>query len=293
MVGGRGVRLDRKSRVGDAELFVCVDVDSGDTEAIVRKASAIEVEWLDERLIRVADEFSLNEDTGSVVARRIRYFDDLPLSEQPIQCRPGDEVASLLAAAARKDLPKVLADESGEVCRFICRARFVRQEMPELALPELDDRLIDSVLEMLCRTRTSLAELWRAPWLDHLRGEFTYEQLQQIDRHAPPSLKVPSGNTIRVHYAPDQPPRMEVRIQELYGWRQTPRVAGGRVPIRLHLLGPNYRAQQITEDLENFWRSTYDHVRKELRGRYPKHHWPEDPTTAVATHNGLKPRGAR
>jgi ATP-dependent helicase HrpB len=83
---------------------------------------------------------------------------------------------------------------------------------------------------------------------------------------------------------------MEVRIQELFGLSVTPRVAGGQVPIKLHLLGPNYRPQQITDDLENFWAETYHHVRKELRGRYPKHHWPEDPTTAKATPKGLKPR---
>jgi len=83
---------------------------------------------------------------------------------------------------------------------------------------------------------------------------------------------------------------MQVRIQELFGWPETPCVAGGAVPVQLHLLGPNYRPQQITEDLKNFWASTYPQVRKDLRGRYPKHHWPENPHSAVATPNGLKPR---
>ena len=83
---------------------------------------------------------------------------------------------------------------------------------------------------------------------------------------------------------------MEVRIQEIFGWKEAPRVAAGRVPIQLHLLGPNYRPQQITEDLANFWNVTYVQIRKELRRRYPKHHWPDDPHAATATRNGLKPK---
>lgn len=104
---------------------------------------------------------------------------------------------------------------------------------------------------------------------------------------------IDSGNAIAVRYAAGKPPVMEVRVQELFGWRETPRVAKGRVAIRLHLLGPNGQPQQITDDLENFWNRTYHEVRKELRGRYPKHHWPEDPLEARATRNGLKPKRAK
>jgi ATP-dependent helicase HrpB len=93
-----------------------------------------------------------------------------------------------------------------------------------------------------------------------------------------------------VHYAPDRTPWIEAKIQELFGWPDTPRIAAGRVRLQLHLLGPNYRPEQITEDLANFWKVTYAQVRKDLRGRYPKHHWPEDPTTATATPRGMKPK---
>lgn len=128
------------------------------------------------------------------------------------------------------------------------------------------------------------------PWLDHIRGRYDYQQLKQIEQHAPSRMTVPSGNSIAIRYAEGKPPQMEVRIQEVFGWRETPRVAGGRVAIQMHLLGPNHRPQQITEDLASFWRETYSQVRKELRRRYPRHHWPEDPMTAGATRNGLKPR---
>jgi ATP-dependent helicase HrpB len=93
-------------------------------------------------------------------------------------------------------------------------------------------------------------------------------------------LLIPSGRHARLVYEPDRPPVLAVRLQELFGWTETPRVARGRVPVLLHLLGPNYRPVQITSDLRSFWATTYHQVRKDLRGRYPKHAWPEDPLQA-------------
>jgi ATP-dependent helicase HrpB len=290
MVGGRGVRLDARSTAHSGELFLCIDVDSKGTEATVRAASVIDEAWLDERLIREADEPFFNPTLKAVVARRRRYFDDLILSESPIQCKPNPEVADLLARHARVSLQQAFPEKDSEICGFIDRIRFLTHHMPELELPTLDDGAIDEVLCELCETRTKISELKSAPWLDHLRGRYDYPQSQLIERHAPTRMTVPSGNSIAIRYTRDKPPVMEVRIQELFGWKETPRVAGGKVAVQLHLLGPNHRPQQITEDLANFWNDTYEHVRKELRRRYPKHHWPEDPTTATATGNGLKPR---
>lgn len=290
MVGCRGVRLDRQSRVRTGELFLCIDVDSGGSEALVRTACAIELEWLDPRLLHDRDEPFFQKSLGAVVVRRRRYFEDLLLSETPIACQPCESVAEMLADAARSDLGKVYPASDEEIANFVQRVRFLTQHMPALDLPPLDDDLLDQVLVRLCQTRTTLEQLRQAPWLDHLRGMYDYEQLQTMERHAPTRLNVPSGNSIRIQYQEGKPPFMEVRIQELFGWKENPRIALGRVAIQLHLLGPNRRPQQITEDLANFWSSTYKEVRKELRRRYPKHHWPEDPSSAVATHNGLKPR---
>jgi ATP-dependent helicase HrpB len=108
-------------------------------------------------------------------------------------------------------------------------------------------------------------------------------QLQALDREAPERLQVPSGSLLPLRYEAGQPPVLAVRIQELFGWRQTPRIARGRVAVLLHLLGPNMRPQQITGDLDSFWRNAYPLVRKELKRRYPKHAWPEDPWTASPT----------
>jgi ATP-dependent helicase HrpB len=119
-----------------------------------------------------------------------------------------------------------------------------------------------------------------------IRARLIYPLDRLLDEHAPETLRVPTGNRIRVDYAPGQPPVLKVRLQELFGQRNTPTIAAGRVRVLLHLLGPNYRPVQITEDLESFWRNTYPQVRKDLRARYPKHAWPEDPTSAAPVAKG-------
>jgi ATP-dependent helicase HrpB len=124
-----------------------------------------------------------------------------------------------------------------------------------------------------------------------MRGQLTYQQLQAIEREAPDRLEVPSGSHIQIEYAEGRPPVLAARIQELFGLAETPRLAGGRVKLLLHLLAPNQRPQQVTDDLASFWKNGYPLVRKELRGRYPKHSWPEDPLTAEAI-RGAKRRGS-
>ncbi|QDT13888.1 ATP-dependent helicase HrpB [Planctomycetes bacterium K23_9] len=290
MVGGRGVKLDRRSLVKSSELFLCIDVDAKGTEALVRAASAVDEKWLPGRMIREMDEPFYSATSKAVVARRRRYFVDLLLAESPIECRPSEEVANLLYDATHHDVGRLFPDTDQAIQNFIARVRFICQHVTDADLPDLSDQGIQEILYELCQSRTSVAELKRAPWNDHLRGRYSYEQLQQIDRLAPDSLTLPSGNLARIEYADGKPPVLAARIQELFGWPDTPRIAGGRVPVQLHLLGPNRRPQQITDDLANFWKETYAQVRKDLRRRYSKHYWPEDPTTAKATHNGLKPR---
>jgi ATP-dependent helicase HrpB len=153
---------------------------------------------------------------------------------------------------------------------------------PELELPPLDEAQVAALLPALAAGRRSLAELRRAPVLDALRGMLTPAQLAALEREAPERLAVPSGSRIALRYEPGRPPVLAARIQELFGLAETPRLAAGRVPVLLHLLAPNHRPQQVTDDLASFWRHTYPEVRKQLRARYPRHAWPEDPTTTPA-----------
>src|SRR5204862_8322712 len=134
-------------------------------------------------------------------------------------------------------------------------------------------------LTWVCQRRRSFAEV-RDGWLEQLQGRLMPAQAQAVEREAPERLTVPSGSRLALHYEEGRPPVLAVRIQEVFGLAETPRIAGGRVLVLLHLLAPNYRPQQVTDDLASFWANTYPVVRKELRARYPKHAWPEDPHDA-------------
>jgi ATP-dependent helicase HrpB len=128
-----------------------------------------------------------------------------------------------------------------------------------------------------------LQELRALDLLSALRRSITASQRQALDREAPEQYQLPTGRVVPIRYERDKPPAISARIQELFGLLATPRLARGRVPLVIELLGPNHRPVQITDDLESFWRRTYPEVRKHLRGRYPKHPWPEDPFTATPT----------
>jgi ATP-dependent helicase HrpB len=151
---------------------------------------------------------------------------------------------------------------------------------PEAGLPKFDREELAELLPDLAPNARSFEELRRADWLGVLKGRCRFDQLQLIEREAPEKMLVPSGSEIALEYEPGRPPILQVRIQELFGLKETPRLARGKVKILLHLLAPNFRPQQVTDDLASFWVNTYPQVRKELRARYPKHSWPEDPLTA-------------
>ncbi|WP_286177634.1 ATP-dependent helicase HrpB [Stieleria mannarensis] len=290
MVGGRGVKLDRSSSVRSAELFVCVSVDGKGEESLVRVASAVDEVWLPADRIESKRECFFHPSLKAVVARDRTYFLDLLIRESTAPCISDDQTTELLFHQAKSNLDSILPQKDKPLESLIARWRFLNQQCETSPLPMTIDQALETVLRELCRGRTSFNELARAPWIDHLKGLLSYQQLQWFDQQAPESIVVPSGNRIRLAYPPGKPPTLAVRIQEIYGWAKTPRIAGGSVPLQLHLLGPNHRPQQITDDLESFWKTTYIEVRKELKRRYAKHHWPDDPATAVATRNGLKPK---
>jgi ATP-dependent helicase HrpB len=281
MVGGRGVRLAESSAVDQAELFVCLDVEGSQGEALVRQASAVRREWLPESLLTTRVDVFYDDDKHQLTARRRVVWDDLVLEESPAALPEGEATTLALASAAKEHWQQAFPSDNEAVAGFVQRVRFLFAAMPNLGLPALDDSYLQSLLPQLCQRRRSLDEVRRAPWLDYLRGALTFQQLQTLDREAPERLLVPSGNRIAIDYSGERPV-LAVKIQELFGLAETPRLAGGRVPVLLHLLAPNMRPQQITDDLNSFWNNTYQQVRKDLRGRYPKHAWPEDPWNAVA-----------
>jgi len=290
MVGGRGVRLAESSGVREPELFLCVEVDAGQGETLVRQASAVQRDWLPQRELHESIEVAFDAQTERVaVYRRIR-FDDLVIEEASAALPDEGQTAQVLAAAAAEHLDRVLPTPDSPAGLYRTRVRCLREWMPELVLPALDESELADLLTWLCPGRRSFADLRQAPWLEAIQSRLTSRQRQSLEREAPERLEVPSGSRLVLRYEQGRPPVLAVRIQEVFGLRDTPRIAGGRVRVLLHLLAPNHRPQQVTDDLASFWENTYPQVRRELRARYPKHAWPEDPWTAVA---GRRPRRHR
>lgn len=285
MVGGRGVRIGPKSAVQKSPLFLCVDLDGAGSDATVRQASEVLREWLPQSLLRTGDELFFHPTQKQVVARRRVSFDDLVLEETPTTIVDSVAAADVLFQAARSQLDLVMPQDD-DFSSFVARGRCLREWMPQLSLPHFDDSLMLGVLRELCQGRRSFSELKSAPWLAAVQSKLDYALVQTIEREAPERITVPSGGRIRLVYEADRPPVLPVRIQEVFGLKQTPRIAGGRISVLLHLLAPNMRPQQVTDDLASFWANTYPDVRKELKRRYPKHSWPEDPLTAPAVKKG-------
>ncbi|MEX2185901.1 MAG: ATP-dependent helicase HrpB, partial [Pirellulales bacterium] len=282
MVGGRGVRLDETSRVAEGELFACVEIqEQSGSEALVRQASLVRREWLDPRRLVATVDVEFDKASEKVVAwKQTRYWD--LVVERAATRLPADfDAADLLAkqAAERIDISTLLDDDATQ---FLHRVRSLAAWMSELNLPDLSDEKLRGLWPRVCAGCVSLAEVRRRSLLPVLFGMLDGQQRAALDRYAPTRIEVPSGSQIALAYEFGKPPVLAVRIQELFGMKETPRVAGGRIGVLLHLLGPNYRPQQITSDLASFWNNTYAEVRKELRRRYPKHAWPEDPWTATA-----------
>ncbi|MCB9669111.1 MAG: DEAD/DEAH box helicase [Alphaproteobacteria bacterium] len=267
MVGGTGVVG------GHHALFVALGVHPsrrGDRgEALVTLQSRVEPEWL-EASERVVHRF----EDGRVRAFRQQRAGALVLAEHPAPVDPHVAAETLFREACRS-LDRVVPDDP-DLHEILGRLRFISQCVPFHGLPSggADDTLLPA-LEVLCRRHTGFGELRKAPWRGTILDALPWNARQHLDANAPERVTLASGNTARITYAGDVPV-LAARIQHLMGTRETPRV-GGR-PVLLHLLAPNGRPQQITDDLAGFWANTYHDVRKDLRARYPKHPWPEDPT---------------
>jgi ATP-dependent helicase HrpB len=294
LVGGRGVKLADESAVHDGELYVAVEIDAGRAgeraEALVRQASRIEREWLPQELLRTAVETEFDAQSEKVVGWKRTRFLDLVLDEVQSNV-PEEDAARELALAAARDLPRALALQRDEVAAYLARVRSLAQWMPESGLPALDEAQLASWLPEICLGKRSFEELRKSDLVEFLRGKLGWKLAQLVETEAPERISVPSGSQIRLDYEPGKPPVLAVRIQEVFGLAQTPRVAAGRVRVLLHLLAPNHRPQQVTDDLESFWSKAYFEVRKDLRARYPKHSWPEDPWNAPPQRKG-RPRNA-
>ena len=237
-------------------------------------------------------------DKRALVARRESRFDRIVLDSRPAGRVDPDQAAQALTDAVR-ELGLVALPWTEGLRQWQAREVSLRQWMPELGLPDLSDAALQATLDDWLKPafagKTRLDALSEAELGEALKSPLAWELRQQVQRLAPARITVPSGMERRIDYALDhegapQPPVLAVKLQELFGLADTPRVADGRVPLTLHLLSPGGKPLQVTGDLRSFWNRTYPEVRKEMKGRYPRHPWPDDPWSATATHRA-KPRG--
>jgi len=234
----------------------------------------------------------------ALVARRESRFDRIVLDSRPAGRVDPEQAAQALTNAVRELGLEALPWTEG-LRQWQARVACLRGWMPELGLPDLTDEAllasVDAWLRPAFAGKTRLDALSEQELGEALKSPLDWNLRQQVDRLAPVRITVPSGMDRPIEYAlePDgtpRPPVLAVKLQELFGLADTPRIADGRVPLLLHLLSPGGKPLQVTGDLRSFWDNTYPEVRKEMKGRYPKHPWPDDPWSATATHRA-KPRG--
>ena len=261
------------------------DRGAGRADATVRSAAP-----LDEGLALLAAPALLAEgdevrwEGSAVVARRVTRLGAIELTRAPLPHPPADLVAAAVRAGlAAEGLAALPWPPTASALRE--RMRFVHGALGD-PWPDVSDVALLAGLEAwigpeLARVRTA-RDLRHVPTLTALRRLLPWPQAARLDDLAPERITVPSGSAVRVDYTSD-PPVLAVRVQEVFGWSTTPRLADGRVPLLLHLLSPARRPVAVTSDLESFWHNGYQQVRGELRGRYPKHSWPPDPWAAAPT----------
>ncbi|MEE4690451.1 ATP-dependent helicase HrpB [Pseudomonas alliivorans] len=246
--------------------------------------------------VTLLDQIDWDEREGVFRAERQRKVGELILSREPLTGL--DETTrsrALLALVRRKGLE--LLPWTPELRQWQARVALLRQldleKQPSSEWPDVcDASLLDTLenwLQPYLGKVTRLSHFGNLDLSSILRNLLPWPLPQRLDELAPHHLSVPSGSSVRLDYS-EHPPILAVRLQELFGLADTPRIANGRQVVKLHLLSPARRPVQVTQDLANFWRSTYAEVKKDLKGRYPKHYWPDDPLVAEATAR-VKPRG--
>ncbi len=237
-------------------------------------------------------EIRFNPQTGTVESERVVRFEAIVLERQRVPTVPGAAVETLLLEGVRSAGLRSLA-WSAETAEKRARIAFLRDSCPELALPDCSDAALNESLEEwlapLIAGRTRLDDVTSQALEHALTARLGYAGGRALDEHAPTRVRVPSGAERRLRYAEDAPPVLEVKLQEMFGAAEGPTVARGRVAVVLHLLSPRGAPIQVTSDLQSFWAGAYTEVKKELKGRYPRHPWPDDPLTAPATARA-KPR---
>ncbi len=303
LANGRTARVHEDSAVyGEAWLVVAELRDAPGRDAQILRAAPLDEARLQrdfpERFVS-ADRVAWDAERRAIVALREHRFERIVLDARPLPHPDPARCAAALMEAVRQ-LGLAVLPWNDHLRQWRARVRCVRAWMPELELPEHSDTHLLATLEDWLQPalagKTRLDALTASALADALQSTLAWRTRQRIEELAPLRLRVPSGMERVIDYGYDddtdapQAPVLAVKLQELFGLADTPRIAEGRIELTLHLLSPGGKPLQVTRDLRGFWDRTWPEVRKEMKGRYPRHPWPEDPWSATATHRA-KPRG--
>lgn len=287
MAAGGSATLAPGSAVHHPQFVVAVDAETrreqsspGGSGTVVRIASQIEIEWLAGLFpdaIVERSELAWNEKAGRVEELRRVFYDQIALEERVLPATPSEKTSAVLLAAVMGRGPSVFRDHD-QIPALIARIGLLRKHLLGEEFPDIAEPEVREAMEGLCAGRRSLQELASLSLTAALKERLTGRQKVRLEREAPERIRLNAGRNVKVHYEAAAPPWIESRLQDFLGMSASPAICAGNVPLTIHLLAPNGRAVQVTNDLAGFWARHYPGIRRELQRRYPRHSWPEIPS---------------
>jgi len=283
----KGANLHQEDELFNSRFLVIADLDAKTTNATIYKAIEISHGQIEEYLAEQIEEQNIitwNDDTERVDVKRVHKIGAITLKEVKTNEASSEEISEVLIEEL-EELGLETFNWSKEANSLRERVNFVNHHganFPDFS----DEYLLENMDEWLAPYLTGISTLRAIKSLDlHniLLGLLSYEQSLELEKLAPSKLKVASGSNIAINYSNKEQPILAVRLQEMFGTQTTPTILNGKLKLMIHLLSPASRPMQMTQDLESFWNNTYDEVKKELRGKYKRHYWPDDPLEAQAT----------
>jgi ATP-dependent helicase HrpB len=295
LANGRGAYFAQAQGLAREQLIVAVDLDDRERDARILLAAPLTRAELEQRFgehIRRTASVEWVSREQAVLARRVVQLDALVLEESPLPEVPAQAAQDAMLTGVRElGINSLPWDEESRSLQ--ARVELVRRLDSKGEWPDMSDgalaATLDAWLAPWLTGVTRREHLARLPLTEILKARLSFAHQRTLEQLAPTHIEVPSGSRVRIDYLADGGPAVAVRLQEVFGLEQTPCIVHGRVPLTFHLLSPARRPVQVTRDLASFWRGAYAEVRKDLRGRYPRHHWPENPLEATAT-RGVRPR---
>jgi len=290
---GRGANLPKFDPLSISEYLVVPKLDAGSKQGRIFLAASLSLAELRRQQSSLFSQTMAvywDKDTRKVIAVDRLCLGDIVVEEQPAKKASPDQVTQALLTGIT-DMGITSLPWDRESRQFQARVNCLRSWQPDETWPDLSDSELIRDLSWLTPYLAGISKAEQLKQLNLLEIFTTmlgWKKQQQLKHLAPTTLTVASGSKIRLRYQQDEPPLLSVRIQEMFGLQETPVICNGRIPVLLHLLSPAQRPLQVTTDLAGFWQRTYPEIKKELKGRYPKHYWPDDPLAAVATRRTKK-----